>query len=512
MHTKKILLIPAILFILAGCSVNLTQGSTTTPGSPVTATGSVQGNTTPVTTAAPVTKPPMSAEDTALLADWENKVYPGTTIQGIDVSGLSKAEAADKLAKELMAPIKDRQVRFSYANTKDYMSFKRLKVAIDSAVYDEALALGKSGTPEEKLQYIKTGKVTDLTAVLTYDESYITETVNYVAGIVRQSSRQHIAKRVDGVLLLKPDAQEETLDKEAFTQALKAAINFEPKQNKYIPAPVTKVPTKITQADLAPVTTKLTSFSTNYGWSYDARKYNVKLAAEMISGSLVMPGQEFSFNRTIGGGAGESNGFQTSGIYVGLEMVQEPGGGVCQVSSTLYNVFLNLGITPTQRDNHGMRVGYLPPGMDAVIYAPYLDLKFVNPFDTPLYITASADGEVLRFNVYGAKGALGGYTFKYESEVYETNPAVIKEIKDKTIPAGAIVLDPTPKDGSKVRVYKLTYKNGTLIKREKYTDNEYKRSDGTLRIGTGKGKEIVKNWYLNRDVKQYPPGWDGPRN
>ncbi len=507
MQMKKYLLIPAILILLAGCSVEVSQGSSTDPSATLPT-----AQTSAAATTAPATKPPMAAEDAAKLADWNNKIYTGTKIKGIDVSGLTIEEAKAKVEKELMDPIKDRQVRFSYANTKDFMSFKRLKVAIDDKIYQEALALGKQGTPEEKLSYIKTGKTTELEPVLTYDEAYIKKTVSDAADTVRQFSRQKLADRVNGKLVLKDNALEASLDQEAFTKALIAAINFEPDNNKYIEAPVTEVPTKITQTDLSQVTTKLTTYTTNYGWSYDARKYNVGLAAKKISGSLIMPGQEFSFNRSIGGGAGEANGFQTSGVYVGLEMVQEPGGGVCQVSSTLYNVLLNLGITPTQRDNHGMRVGYLPPGMDAVIYAPYLDLKFVNPFDTPLYITASADGESLTFNIYGAKGALGGYTYKYESEVYATDKAVTNEIKDKTIPVGAIVLDPTPKDGSKVRVYKLTYKDGKLVSRDLYTDNEYKRSDGTLRIGTGTGKDVDKNWYVDRSVQKYPDGWTKPKN
>ena len=502
-------MIPTILILLAGCSI--TPGENTTAGSPIKTQPGIVVTATNTTTPV-VTKPPMPEADVALLAEWETKIYKGTTLKGIDLSGLTIEEAKQKVEKKLMDPIKDRQVRFSYANTKDYMSFKRLKVAIDPTVYAEALALGKGGTPLEQLEYIKTGVSVELVPVLTYDETYIKQTVDYAASLVRQFSRQSLAKKIDGKVILNKSAQEESLDKAALTKAIEAAIDFNPKNNKYIEAPLTKVATKVTQAELDLITTKLTTFSTKYEWSYDARKYNIKLAAEMINGSLVMPGQEFSFNRTIGGGAGKANGFQEAGIYVGLEMVQEPGGGVCQVSSTMYNALLNLGITPKERDNHGMLVSYLPPGMDAVVYAPDLDLRFINPFDSPLYITASADGETLNFNVFGAKGVLGGYTYKYESEVTGINKAVIKEIKDKTIPIGAIVLDPSPKDGSKVRVYKMTYKDGKLIKREKYTDNEYQRSDGTLRTGIGKGKEVDKNWYVDRNVKQYPSGWTGPKN
>ena len=508
MHNRKLLLIPGLLLILAGCTMEVTQGSTA-PGTTLPLTAA---STQPAaTTVPPVTKPAMSEADIKLLADFADRIIPGTTIKGIDVSGLTRAEAIAKVEAEVMEPLAERRVRFAYANKKNYMSYKKLQVAIDDSIYDEALANGKTGTDLEKLRWIKAGKPLALEPVLTYDEAYVQEMMDEIQTNLTAVSHQFAARRVDGRVLLKDGATEEVLDRDKFLAKVRETVNFSTKNNAYFDAPVTEIPVTITQADLDPINKRLTRYSTSYGWSYDARKYNVKLAAQKISGSLVMPGQEFSFNQSIGGGAGSSNGFQNSGVYVGLEMVQEPGGGVCQVSSTMYNVLLNLGIDPTQRKNHGMKVAYLPPGMDAVIYAPNLDLRFINPFDTPLYITASADGETLTFNVYGNEDALGGYSYKYEQEVYAVDEAVIKEIKDKTIPKGAIVLDPTPKDGSKVRVYKITYKNGKQISRKLYTDNTYRRSDGTRRIGTGEGSEVNKNWYVDRKVEQYPAGWKTPK-
>lgn len=508
MHHKKLLLIPGLMLILAGCTMEATQGSTV-PGTAIPLTAAV--TQPPATTVPPVTKAPLSQEEINLLADWADKIVPGTTIKGIDVSGLTREEAIDKVEAEVMKPLAERRVRFAYANKKNDMSYKKLRVAIDDSIYDEAMANGKSGTDEEKLRWIKSGKPLALEPVLVYDEAYVEEMMDEIQTNLTALSHQFAARRVDGKVLLKDGATEDVLDRAAFRAKVREVVNFSSKNNAYFDPPVTKTPVTITQADLDPINKRLTRYSTGYGWSYDARKFNVKLAAKKISGSLVMPGQEFSFNQSIGGGAGSSNGFEKSGVYVGLEMVQEPGGGVCQVSSTMYNVLLNLGIDPTQRKNHGMKVGYLPPGMDAVIYAPNLDLRFINPFDTPIYITAVADGETLTFNVYGNEDALGGYSYKYEQEVYYLDEAVINEIKDKTIPKGAIVLDPTPKDGSKVRVYKIIYKNGKRISRKLYTDNTYRRSDGLRRIGTGTGSEINKNWYVDRQVEKYPDGWKAPK-
>lgn len=513
MHKSKYMIIPGLLFLLSGCAMEV--GGSVTPGStaPVETSASVTtpSTTTPSTTTPPVTKPPLSEEQTALLAEWEDKIYPGTTIKEIDVSGLTVEEAREKVEEELMDPLKDRRVRFSYANKKNYMSYKKLKVAIDEAVYDEALAYGKDAEDEEKLDHIENGKPLDLEPVLIFDEEPVLKIMDDIQTNLTALSHQFAAYRKDGRVLLKEDATEDELNRGLFMAQFREAVNFSPKNNKYIEVPAMKVPVKIKQEQLDPINKRLTRYSTNYGWSYDARAYNVELAAEMIYGSLIMPGQEFSFNQTIGGGAGTSNGFQKSGVYIGLEMVEEPGGGVCQVSSTMYNVLLNLGINPTQRKNHGMAVGYLPPGMDAVIYAPYLDLRFKNPFDDPIYITTKADGEKLTFNVYGAEDALGGYSYKYEQEVYELDEAEIKDMDDPTIPKGGIVLDPTPKDGSKVRVYKITLKDGKQVSRKLYTDNTYRRSDGVRRIGTGEGKEVNKDWYVDRKVLEYPDGWKKPR-
>ncbi len=85
--------------------------------------------------------------------------------------------------------------------------------------------------------------------------------------------------------------------------------------------------------------------------------------------------------------------------------------------------------------------------------------------------------------------------------------AEIKEMNDPTIPKGGVVLDPTPKDGSKVRVYKITLKDGKQVSRKLYTDNTYRRSDGVRRIGTGEGKQVNKDWYVDRKVLKYPKGF-----
>lgn len=125
-----------------------------------------------------------------------------------------------------------------------------------------------------------------------------------------------------------------------------------------------------------------------------SRAINVELAASRVNGVVVQPGQSFSFSRTILPRTTE-NGYVTGPIFVGGKESTGIGGGVCQVSSTLYAAMLSAGLPATERHAHSLPVDYLPAGYDATIAGNYKDLKFVNTFSQPVMIQANAEGGVL---------------------------------------------------------------------------------------------------------------------
>ena len=130
---------------------------------------------------------------------------------------------------------------------------------------------------------------------------------------------------------------------------------------------------------------------------YDAtvpRAVNVELAAARINGVVVQPGQSFSFSSTILPRTA-ANGYVVAPIYISGTVGTGIGGGVCQVSSTLYAAMLHAGLPATQRYPHSLPVTYLPAGYDAAIAGTSIDLKFTNTFSQPLLIQASASGGVL---------------------------------------------------------------------------------------------------------------------
>lgn len=143
----------------------------------------------------------------------------------------------------------------------------------------------------------------------------------------------------------------------------------------------------------------LSQFSTSFTYTDKGRATNVEIAARSVSGTIVMPGEEFSFFDVVGE-CTVPKGYCESTIFYGGELARGIGGGICQVSSTLYNTALSAGMKITERHPHSMRVSYAQPGRDATVNYGYLDLRFVNPYDKPVKIVATAENGKLTFSFY----------------------------------------------------------------------------------------------------------------
>ena len=148
------------------------------------------------------------------------------------------------------------------------------------------------------------------------------------------------------------------------------------------------------EEDLEQITDMMGSYTTNYKDSGQNRCDNISNATSKINGTLLYPGEEFSVYEAIGP-LDAANGYELAGAYENGQTVESYGGGVCQVSSTLYAAMVYAGLPATERHAHSLPVDYLPAGLDATIAGSYLDLKFTNTFSQPLLIQASANGGTL---------------------------------------------------------------------------------------------------------------------
>lgn len=148
----------------------------------------------------------------------------------------------------------------------------------------------------------------------------------------------------------------------------------------------------------APVDTLIGTYATAYSPNIP-RAVNVSLAASRINGVVVQPGESFSFTQTILPRTA-ANGYVEAPMIVNKKYVPGIGGGICQVSSTLYAAMLNAGLPATERHPHSLKVAYIPEGMDATVSGSALDLKFTNIFAEPVQIQAAADQGVLTVSLY----------------------------------------------------------------------------------------------------------------
>ena len=204
------------------------------------------------------------------------------------------------------------------------------------------------------------------------------------------------------------------------------------------------------------------------------RNTNVRLAAEAINGTVIKPGQEFSFNGTVGQRT-EAKGYKGAAAYNNGEVVQEIGGGVCQVSTTLYNAVFKAGLKISSRRSHTFEPSYVTPGRDATVSWDQPDFKFINNSSTAIGLRASYADQKVTVAVYGIPILEDGVTWDLESKKVEDlgtpNPTYEE---DQTLQPGAEVTKSKGSAGSRWETYKIVYKNGKEVSRELDHKTTYK--------------------------------------
>lgn len=202
----------------------------------------------------------------------------------------------------------------------------------------------------------------------------------------------------------------------------------------------------------------IAKFSTYYGDSKQNRKDNVALAARKIDGTVLYPEDEFSFNDVVGMRTVE-NGFKSAYIIKDGEFVEGVGGGVCQVSSTLYNCALLANLAITSVRAHSLPVSYVAPSFDAMVSSAS-DLRFVNTLSAPVTIKMSTDGKYLKAEIYGVESCV----IRRRSQTIESLPFETEYRIDESLKPDEEVIDTYGKNGLRSQGFLEYYENGKLIK------------------------------------------------
>lgn len=212
------------------------------------------------------------------------------------------------------------------------------------------------------------------------------------------------------------------------------------------------------------------------------RASNVKLAASFVHETILLPGEIFSYNGVVGSRQA-SRGFLPAPAYVGGETVNEIGGGICQLSSTIYLASMRANMEIVERYNHSYAVGYVPDGMDATVYYKSLDFRFKNDKDRPIKITCSMQGRTLTVNIYGTKE--NDNTVKITNKVLSTSPYKTIYQEDASIKSGKKVKT-TGYTGKTVETYRSIYDaNGNLISSKLEAVSRYKTRNKIVLVPVG---------------------------
>ncbi len=221
----------------------------------------------------------------------------------------------------------------------------------------------------------------------------------------------------------------------------------------------------------------MSSYTTYYAKEDKGRCENIAIAAALIDGVAIQAFGEFSFNATVGRRTEEA-GFRQAKIIVNGEYVSGVGGGVCQVSTTLYNAALKAGLTITEYHPHSLRVGYIAPSRDAMV-STGSDLKLFNPHPFPVFLSAQIFEGGIRVAFFGKNE---GYRYEIISQILAEIPPPEPIVKE----GDSDEIIRSPKNGAKSEAYLECYKGAQLLSRKRLRVDEYRPIQGII------GKKIVK--------------------
>ena len=226
----------------------------------------------------------------------------------------------------------------------------------------------------------------------------------------------------------------------------------------------------------------LATYSTTYSTRNVNRSTNIRLASSKINGIVVMPGQTFSYNSTVGKRTAAA-GFKEAGVYSGGEVTTGIGGGICQVSSTLYNSVLLSNLQIVERYNHGFNPGYVPAGRDATVSWGGPDFKFKNNRNYPIRISCDGSGGTITVKIYGLREE---NEYEVEIQSYITSYIKYKTInkEDSSLASGQTKVLESGSNGCKSVCYRILKQNGQVVSKTLLSQDTYSPHNRIVAVGT----------------------------
>jgi vancomycin resistance protein YoaR len=423
-------------------------------------------------------------------------IEQGIYIGNVDVSGMTEEQATESI-QEYINEIGQAEITFEAMNDNSYtVSADEIGLTwTNSDVVSEAVQIGKSGNIIQRYKVLKDLQHENMVLPLTFavDRQAVLDILSEECEKFNVKAVDATLSRSNGEFVIEPGQTGVVIDEEASADAIVAFMTGEwDYQDASIDLIVETDEPRGTEEELSQVKDLLGSFTTSYSTSSANRSGNVANGCRLINGTTLYPGDEFSVYEAISPFT-EENGYYMAGSYSGGLVVDSLGGGICQVSTTLYNAVIRAELDVTERSNHSMIVTYVDPSADAAIAGTSKDFKFVNSLDHPVYIEGYTQDKKITFNIYGVETRPSNRKVTFESEVLTTTPAEgEKVVGDSSKPVGYISVQ-SAHTGYTAQLWKVVTVDGVEESREVFNKSTYKAVPRTAAVGTATSDANVSN-------------------
>ena len=419
--------------------------------------------------------------------DLSGTILEGIYVDDINLSGKTYDEAVklirDKVRKMAGANITLRSVGDNTVNvTAGQMGLSWN----DTNMVADALYVGRSGNMVSRYKQRKDLEHEKIVypLKLEFDRDFITSIVEGEGEKYNIEAKDATISKADGDFSITPGTKGEKIDVNASVSRILSTLSSFNGADTSIDLIVVEDIPKADAEDLERIHDIIGSYKTSFSTSSADRSGNVRNGTHLVDGTLLMPGESFSMYNTVSPFT-EENGYFLAGSYLNGMVVESLGGGICQVSSTLYNAVLRAELQVDERHNHSMIVSYVDLSSDAAISGTSKDFKFTNNKDFPIYIEGITTSEKqVIFNIYGVEERPSNRKVTFESEkLSETVPEGDKIIADPGAPIGSITTQ-SAHTGYTGKLWKIVTVDGKETERTEVNRSTYQPTPRTATVGT----------------------------
>lgn len=429
----------------------------------------------------------------------ESKTFlEGISINGVDVGGLTMDQAKEKLMETQSQALSEANFQVTYESTAIPLKAEDFGMGASyDNVLNEAFSLGKSGTYDEIMSIVNDAKENgkNFEAPLAYSDETIDGIVNKIAEkIDRDPVDAQLSLSADKKTMEYTEAQTGlTVDRQKLAETLRQKLDNQDYED--VQAPVNVTEPQVTQEELSKTITKRSEANTSFAsghYSRATRVFNIEKASGLINGVIVKPGEVFSMNDTIGPRT-YALGWKPAPAIIegGARSEDQAGGGVCQVSSTLYNAVLKADLEIVYRQPHSSKLGYVLGGLDATINTGTIDFQWKNNTNNDIVIMSWVADKKVYVELYGE-----GFGEEFD-EIKLTSKQVgtikpsgdVEIVVDKSKKPGYKETYSARKNGTEWKSYKHYYKDGKEVKTELIAVSRYKAVRGKIIVGPDKPEE-----------------------